>query len=127
MLKWNIFEFGLKLFLKLIGTAKGTILAPTYAIIFMKKNDDLLHQKAETFRTKLIHFYKRFIDDIFIIWIGTEEQLIKFVEDINKAHPTIKFTVAYDLKTRSTTILDTTVTITAEGKIKSKLQIIHFI
>ena len=73
----------------------GTIVAPTYAIIFMRKIDDMLHQIAETFRTKFIHFYKRFIDDIFIIWIGTEEQLIKFMKDINEAHPTIKFTVAY--------------------------------
>ena len=55
----------------------------------MRKIDDMLHRIAETFLTKLIHFYKRFIDDIFIIWIGTEEQLLKFMEDINNAHLTI--------------------------------------
>ena len=75
VLTWNIFEFGAKLFIQLIGTAMGTRVAPTYANIFMKKIDDMLHRIAREFKTKLIIFYKRFIDDIFIIWTGTEEEL----------------------------------------------------
>ena len=26
-----------------------------------------------------LHFYKRFIDDIFMLWSGTEEELITFL------------------------------------------------
>ena len=63
------------------------------------------------FKTKLIIFYKRFIDDIFIIWTGTEEELKTFMTKINNAHPTIKFTVSYNLAEKSTTFLDTTVSI----------------
>ena len=35
VLTLNIFEFDGKLFLQLIGTAMGTIVAPTYANLFM--------------------------------------------------------------------------------------------
>ena len=35
--------------------------------------------------------YLRYIDDIFIIWNGTKEQLITFVNKLNKKHKTIKF------------------------------------
>ena len=45
----------------------------------MKKIDRMLHKIAEEWKTKLIRFYKRFIDDIFIIWTGTEEDLKTFM------------------------------------------------
>ena len=82
------------MFIQLIGTAMGTRVAPTYANIFMKKIDLMLHRIAEEWKTKLIRFYKRFIDDIFIIWTGTEEELKNFMVKINAAHPTIKSQLA---------------------------------
>ena len=35
--------------------------------------------------------YLRYIDDVFIIWKGTEEQLITFIIELNKKDKTIKF------------------------------------
>ena len=32
-----------------------------------------------------------YIDDIFIIWKGTKEQLITFINELNKKYKTIKF------------------------------------
>ena len=40
-----------------------------------------------------IRMWKRFLDDIFIIWTGTVENLHKFLDDLNNIHPTIKFTI----------------------------------
>ena len=37
----------------------------------------------------------RYIDDIFTIWCLGEASLETFVEDLNQAHPTIKFTVEW--------------------------------
>lgn len=36
--------------------------------------------------------WKRFTDDIVVIWTGSEEKLDKFLEDINRFHPNLKFT-----------------------------------
>ena len=36
--------------------------------------------------------WKRFIDDIFLIWPHGMNSLTKFIEHLNTVHPTIKFT-----------------------------------
>ena len=92
VLKFNVFEFDLKLFIQKIGTAMGTRLAPVFANIFMAMIDKMI-QAIEECRM-FIAFYKRFIDDIFIIWTGTEEEFLRFMKEINKLHKTIKFTLA---------------------------------
>jgi hypothetical protein len=68
----------------------------------------------------MIHFYKRYIDDIFIIWTGSKSQFEKFMKDINILHPTIKFTSEHNSKDKSTTYLDLTITI-ENDKIKTDL------
>ena len=35
--------------------------------------------------------YSRYIDDIFLIWTGTKNELNQFFKDLSKKHPTIKF------------------------------------
>ena len=36
-----------------------------------------------------------FIDDLFIILIGSEQELLDFMSDLNKTHPSIKFEFKY--------------------------------
>ena len=117
VLTLNIFEFDLKLYLQIIGTAMGTKVAPTYANIFMAKYDILIQQIG----AKFIHFFKRFIDDVFMIWTGSEEEFLEFIRKLNEMHPTIKFTYSYNLTTRSTTFLDTQVTINQSKSIVTDL------
>ena len=40
-------------------------------------------------------FYKRFIDDIFGVWIHGEEALLVFLQHANSLHPDIQFTFSY--------------------------------
>ena len=63
--------------------------------------------------------YLRYIDDIFFLWNGTVQELKHFIKEINDVHQTIKF----DIKFSNTEIhfLDTTVSITPDGKIKTSL------
>ncbi len=75
VLKSNIFEFNKDLFLQKIGTAMGTRVAPTYANIFMSNIDVLIQNSAKEGEKEFIYYYKRFIDDILVIWTGTQEQL----------------------------------------------------
>ena len=46
------------------------------------------------FLKKVITFL-RFIDDLFMIWTATEEELLKFINKINQTYKTIKFDFKY--------------------------------
>ena len=49
----------------------------------------------------------RYIDDVFAIWTHGEENLIKFIHEINSYHATIKFTAEWSRE--SVVFLDTRV------------------
>ena len=69
----------------------GTVCAPPYATIFMGKIDQLLRELAKNVTENTedpIRLYKRFLDDIFIVWKGSINELQVFLEEINKIHPT---------------------------------------
>ena len=51
--------------------------------------------------------YVRFIDDLLLIWKGSEEELLKFLKEINEVHPKIKFDFKYSRE--SVDFLDTTI------------------
>ena len=40
---------------------------------------------------KFIHTWHRFIDDILVIWTGTDETFDEFFNFLNSFHPKIKF------------------------------------
>ena len=96
ILKYNIFEFNSDLYLQLIGTAMGTKPAPSYANIFMARRiDNMIKELAAKFGDGVypIRFLKRFLDDIFMIFTGSIENLHLFLDELNTVHPTIKFTM----------------------------------
>ena len=72
------------------GTAMSTPMAPTVAILFMAWLED--HMLTNSPTPVLEALWKRFIDDIFLLWVGTSEELDVFTNYINSVHPTIKFT-----------------------------------
>ena len=74
-------------FLQLVGTAMGTKAAPPYANLSMGHQEQTIR---ETF-TWAIPFWKRFIDDICLIFLGTTNQLQSLQDFMNHLHPTIKF------------------------------------
>ena len=92
----------------------GTRMAPNYAIIFMHKIETELLQKSPLQPT----FFKRFIDDIFLIWPHGEEELQKFLEMINNHHKMIKFTEEHS--TKEIAFLDTLV-YKENGKLLTKV------
>ena len=80
----------------------GTKMAPAYANLFMGK----IELKIQALTDK-IFVWKRFIDDIFIIWTGSQSELTEFIKKANETHETIKFT--FEVSETSLTFLDTTV------------------
>ena len=88
VLKNNAFTFGKKTLKQIRGTAIGTKFAPPYSILFMAELEEEILREVEL----KPYLWWWFIDDIFFIWEHGEEKLKKFIDVLNKKHPTIKFT-----------------------------------
>eukprot|EP00731_Ephydatia_muelleri_P027522 Em0019g395a len=84
----NVIEFEGQIYLQLQGCAMGTKCAPAYASIFMGHVEKTLQVMAGD----KVLLWRRFIDDIFLVYGGTREQFNQYMAEINGIHPTIKFT-----------------------------------
>lgn len=112
ILTMNIFVFNGLYYLQRIGTAMGSKVAPTFANIFMGNLETQILRNCGKFKGMIYkQFWRRYIDDIFILWQGTEEELKEFLNYINSFHHSIKFTADYDFGTRTISYLDIKVTI----------------
>jgi len=78
----------------------GTAMAPNYANLFMSNFEDKFIFNRNT---KPIH-YRRYTDDLFLIWKDTEEELTGFMDHLNNCHPTINFT--FETSSTEVTYLD---------------------
>ena len=85
VLKNNIFEFNRELFIQMIGTAMGTKPAPSYANIFMaRKIDSKIGELSNSVdEENPVKFFKRFLDDIFMLFRGYKSDCEQFVSWLN--------------------------------------------
>ena len=105
VLKCNNFEFNGRHFLQVGGTAMGTKVAPSYANTFMGWYEEKF---VYTYQKQPL-LWKRFIDDIFVIWQHTQKELDEFITFLNNRMPSIKFEA--DISVNSVHFLDVTVSI----------------
>ena len=70
----------------------GTICAPVYANIFMPNFELNYIYPCLKDKTKM---FLRFIDDLFMIQTGSEQELLDLMSDLNKKRPSIKFEFKY--------------------------------
>ncbi|XP_072166479.1 uncharacterized protein [Diadema setosum] len=89
ILKHNFFQFDDKYYLQKKGTAMGTKMAPAYANIFMAT----LEEEFLSSYPQKPTVYVRYIDDIFIIWDHSIEELAAFHQAFNSCNQSIKFTM----------------------------------
>ena len=92
ILTLNNFVFDYIHYLHIKGCAMGTICAPAYANVFMANFELKYIYPCIKDKTKM---FLRFIDDLFLIWTGSEQELLDFMSDLNKKHPSIKFKFKY--------------------------------
>ena len=115
ILKNNNLSFMARRFLQLASTATGTKGTPPYANFFMGRHEEAI-QEAFIWG---IPFWKRFIDDIFLIFIGTTKQHQSMKSFINNLHPMIKFT--FEHSTQEISVLDMKIHIGADHKLSTTL------
>lgn len=105
ILELNNFQFEGQHYVQVSGTSMGTRIGPNYANIFMGQLE------SEFLQTRALKpfYYKRYIDDIFLIWPHSEQELLSFISDFNDAHPSISFSHTYSTSTLS--FLDVSISI----------------
>ena len=91
-LERNDFKFNGSFYLQLRGTAMGKKYAPSFANIFManweeRMLDQAQHQPA---------LYKRYLDDIFMIWTEGELNLSQFLQQANALDSSIQLEAEKD-------------------------------
>ena len=68
-----------------------TKMAPAYANIFMGTLESRILSETNTSPTH----WRRYIDDIFLVWTDTKESLEQFIKSINGLHKRIHFTAEF--------------------------------
>ena len=109
ILENNYFEFDEKVFRQKLGTAIGTKFAPGFANIFM----GYLEERFIGLCDLKPWVWWRFLDDVFMIWLHSEEELKIFLDRLNTFHNSIKFT--WEIGFRRICFLDVAVTLTEGG------------
>ena len=115
ILKNNSLSFMNRHILQLVGTAMGTNAAPPYASLFMGRHEETIREAF----IWAISFWKRFIDDIFLIFLDTTKQLQSMKDFMINLHPTIKFT--FEHSTQEISFLDMKIHIGADRKLSRTL------
>ncbi|CAJ0928468.1 unnamed protein product [Ranitomeya imitator] len=116
----NFFLFEDEFFLQRNGTAMGSNVAPPYANIFMADFESNFVYTHPLFQQYCL-LWKRFIDDIFLVWCGDIESLMSFYQYINQCVTKLTFTIHYDQK--SISFLDTQIIVNEDGSLASDLYV----
>lgn len=92
----NFFQFESEFFQQIKGTCMGAIFAPSLAILVMDsiETNIILHQSNPF--VSAITIWRRYIDDIFLIWENTEETLQQHLHWLNNNCFGLKFTMSTD-------------------------------
>ena len=101
----------------MVNKAMGTKLPPAYENIFMSALEHTILSRASLKPS----YYKRYIDDIFILWPHSEADLKQFLLHMNTFHPSIKFTSEYN--SEKITFLDVNIYKGTKFNLTNKLDI----
>ncbi|CAJ0947585.1 unnamed protein product [Ranitomeya imitator] len=103
VLHHNFFLFDRVYYLQRSGVAMGAKCAPAYANIFLGWWEEKFVYSSPLFAAH-VHAWYRFIDDVFIIWKGTEEECVMFFEKLN-SNP-LNIFLTFSISASDTTFLD---------------------
>ena len=85
-MKNNFFEFNGRIFKQTKGVGTGLKMAPPYACLGLGKIENLVFDSNEEC-LELIKLWKRYIDDILMLFKGSRQQLEELVDWLNSLMP----------------------------------------
>ena len=97
-LKNNYFSFNDKVYQQVSGVGTGIKLAPTYACLGMGKYEKLVFNSNQDLLQKVL-LWKRFIDDVLMLFKGNKQECEEFVGWLNSLMPGVvkfKFDFSFD-------------------------------
>ena len=116
----NYFKYAGKFYLQSQGTAMGSAFAPSYAcltmglweekFIYNSQNNAFLHKIA---------LWRRYIDDVLLVWTGTKDELNAFLTYANSTTNYLSFTMEHD--TNKIDFLDLTIFKGEDGKLETTI------
>ncbi|CAJ0939379.1 unnamed protein product [Ranitomeya imitator] len=124
----NFFLFEDTFYVQVQGSAMGSNVAPPYANCFMSIyancfmsmfESDYIYTN-ELFQSHCL-LWRRYIDDVFCLWRGSQDTLFGFLEQINAVWPELSFTLNYSAS--SINFLDTMVIQQLDGSITVDLYV----
>ena len=90
------------------GLAMGSPLSPLLAEIYMSHFEDMILNRENKF-FECIKFWKHYVDDILVVWSGSERQINLFNNYLNSIYPKIQFTT--EIGNKSIPFLDLQISI----------------
>ena len=98
ILENNNFFFNETMYTQVRGTAMGTKFAPTYATLVLAYLEEKLYSEIETkfgkeFAIFIKENWKRFLDDCFVFWTKSKDDLKTFHLILNRLNPNLSFTM----------------------------------
>lgn len=98
ILQNNSFCFSTKNYLQIHGTAMGTKMAPTYANLTLAYLEEKLYDRlnskyTDSFRQEFESSWKRYLDDCFIIWDKSVDNVQALHSELNNLHTKLVFTM----------------------------------
>ncbi|KAG5281304.1 hypothetical protein AALO_G00069700 [Alosa alosa] len=92
----NYFQYAGSYYLQKRGVSMGSCFAPSYACLVMGLWEaKFIDNPVNNLFLPKIPLWKRYIDDVFFIWMGTSLELDQFVAYINSTTPFLRFTVEH--------------------------------
>ena len=119
-IKSNFFHFNEQIYHQTGGVGTGIKLAPPYACLGMGKYEKITFNSDSDFLEKIM-LWKRFIDDVLMLFDGTQEECAEFVTWLNSIIPgVIKF--KYEYSTEMVEFLDLKIFV-ENGRLETDLYI----
>lgn len=95
VLDQNFFQFNGKFFRQRSGLAMGSCLSPFLSEVFMNHLEEIIMKSRFA---NFLTAYKRYVDDVCIVWSGSERDLADFLLFVNTLHERITFTMEREVE-----------------------------